>query len=125
MKILFTALSVAVLFSCSKKEEPKEEVSVFNPPTEKKAEGNKKLEGFDLISSSDCRSCHQDSERMIGPSYAEIAAKYTEKDTEMLASKIIEGGSGVWGQVPMQPHPQVSKEDAKKMVAYILSVSKL
>jgi cytochrome c len=61
------------------------------------------------------------NERMIGPSYQEIAGKYSDKDVELLASKIIEGGSGVWGGVPMSAHPQVSKEDATKMVKYILS----
>jgi cytochrome c len=72
----------------------------------------------------DCSGCHAVNERMIGPSYQEIADKYSEKDMELLASKIIEGGSGVWGSVPMAPHPQVSKEDAKKMVEYILSQKK-
>lgn len=80
--------------------------------------------GQTMIETSDCLSCHSISERMIGPSYQEIAAKYSEKDIEILASKIIEGGSGNWGSVPMQPHPQFSKDDAKKMVEYILKQKK-
>jgi cytochrome c len=61
---------------------------------------------------------------MIGPSYQEIAAKYSEKDIELLASKIIEGGSGVWGGVPMAAHPQVSKEDAKNGGIYFSQKNK-
>ncbi|GAB0157442.1 hypothetical protein CHRYSEOSP005_27170 [Chryseobacterium sp. Alg-005] len=82
------------------------------------------LSGDQIIETLDCTGCHAVNERMIGPSYQEIADKYSEKDIELLASKIIEGGSGVWGSVPMQPHPQVSKEDAKKMVEYILTLKK-
>lgn len=124
MKFLSGLFVVLVLFSCSKKQEStEEEVSVFNPPAKKEVKsGNKSLPGYSLITGSDCLSCHKDGERMVGPSYAEIAAKYSDKDIELLASKIIDGGSGVWGEVPMQPHPQISKEDAKKMVEYILSM---
>lgn len=126
MKKIFSLLSIALLFSCSKKvEEPVEEKSVFTPAPKKEiAIGDKNLVGYSLITASDCVSCHKDSDKLIGPSYKEIAEKYSEKDIEILASKIIDGGKGVWGEVPMQAHPQVSKEDAKKMVAYILSMKK-
>ena len=114
-----------LLFSCQEKVEKSvdAEVSAFNPPAKKEVKtGDKSLHGYTLINGSDCLSCHKDSERLVGPSYAEIAEKYTEADTELLASKIIDGGSGVWGQIPMQAHPNISKEEAKQMVAYILSV---
>ncbi len=107
--------------SCSKKEttEPQSTDSddVATPVVSQAS-------GQTMIETSDCLSCHNISERMIGPSYQEIAAKYSEKDIEILASKIIDGGSGNWGSVPMQPHPQFSKEDAKKMVEYILKQKK-
>ena len=126
MKKFISLFSIVILFSCSKKaEQPVEETSVFTPPPKKEViEGNKNLAGYSLITNSDCLSCHKDSEKFVGPSYEEIAQKYSEKEIEILASKIIEGGSGVWGEVPMQAHPQISKEDAKKMVEYILSVKK-
>lgn len=125
MKNLYFGLVLLSFFSCSKKEAPVEETSAFTPaPKKEAAEGNKNLPGYSLISGSDCMSCHKDNGRFVGPSYEEISQKYSEKDAELLASKIIEGGSGVWGEVPMQPHPQISKDDAKKMVEYILSMKK-
>ncbi|GEN78193.1 c-type cytochrome [Chryseobacterium hagamense] len=123
MRNLFLAGGVAMLmFSCSKKETPSadsgaETAHASNP-------GNSNLSGDKIMEALDCSGCHAVNEKMIGPSYQQIADKYSEKDTELLASKIIEGGSGVWGGVPMSPHPQVSKEDAKKMVQYILSLKK-
>lgn len=112
-----------LMFSCSKKENtPVDAASPEATSMNESAKSN--LSGDKIIETLDCSGCHAVNERMIGPSYQEIADKYSEKDAEMLASKIIEGGSGVWGGVPMSPHPQVSKEDAKKMVQYILSLKK-
>lgn len=126
-KIICCILFSFVVISCSKKEKiEEEEVSVFNPTYVKKeiVEGNKSLQGYQLIIGSDCLSCHKDNDRFVGPSYLEIATKYSNEDIELLAGKIIDGGSGVWVEVPMQPHPQISKGDAKKMVEYILSMKK-
>ncbi|WP_336702730.1 c-type cytochrome [Chryseobacterium indologenes] len=122
-KILLAGTLGLMIISCSKKENTAEvasssETSAVSEP----AQSN--LSGDQIIETLDCSGCHSVNERMIGPSYKEIAGKYTEKNTELLASKIIEGGSGVWGSVPMAAHPQVSKEDAKKMVEYILSQKK-
>ncbi|MCT2560700.1 c-type cytochrome [Chryseobacterium herbae] len=122
-KLLLAGALGFLILSCSKKENteaqsvPSETSAVSEP-----VKAN--LSGDQIIETLDCSGCHAVNERMIGPSYKEIAGKYSDKDIEMLASKIIEGGSGVWGGVPMAPHPQVSKEDAKKMVEYILSQKK-
>ena len=80
--------------------------------------------GKDIIGKNDCAACHKIDLKLIGPSYQMIAQKYeTSKETiSLLSDKIINGGAGVWGQQPMAPHPMVSKEDAEKMAAYILSV---
>lgn len=122
-KILLAGTLGLMIVSCSKKENTAEvasssEAAVVSEP----AKSN--LSGDQIMETLDCSGCHAVNERMIGPSYKEIAGKYSEKDMELLASKIIEGGSGVWGSVPMAAHPQVSKEDAKKMVEYILSQKK-
>jgi len=124
MKKLFLTGCVSLLIlSCSKKETPS--VDATSSETNAVSEPAKtNLSGDQIIETLDCSGCHAVNERMIGPSYKEIAEKYSQKDIELLASKIIEGGSGVWGGVPMSPHPQVSKEDAKKMVEYILSQKK-
>ena len=80
--------------------------------------------GEQLISQSDCLTCHQVNTKIVGPSYVDVANKYpaTDENIEMLAGKIIQGGSGNWGEIPMAPHPAISTEDATEMVKYILSL---
>jgi cytochrome c len=119
-KLVLVGCLGMLMFSCTKKEQ----ASVSETSAEPAAATNAHLSGDQIIETLDCSGCHSIGERMIGPSYKEIANKYSEKDIDVLAAKIIEGGSGVWGSVPMQPHSQVSKEDAKKMVSYILSLRK-
>lgn len=77
-----------------------------------------------LVAKSDCFACHKPDAKLVGPSYAEIAKKYTATDANvtLLSGKIIKGGSGTWGQIPMAAHPKVTQVDAKKMVKYILSL---
>ena len=77
-----------------------------------------------LIAGSDCLTCHKVDEKITGPSYREVANKYeaTDANIEMLAGKVIKGGTGVWGQVPMTPHDSISVDDAKTMVKYILAL---
>ena len=79
-------------------------------------------EGKQVIDGSDCRACHAIDEKVNGPSYKSIAAKYSKKDINYLVAKVIKGGSGVWGKESMMSaHPQLSIEDVKKSVEYILS----
>lgn len=82
--------------------------------------------GLSLVAKNDCLTCHQVEEKNVGPAYREIAAFYepTPENITMLADKIRKGGSGVWGTVPMTPHPQVSQEDAETMVKYIFELRK-
>ena len=79
-----------------------------------------------LIVKSDCIGCHQKEEKLIGPSYLEIAEKYpsTPENITLLAGKILTGGKGVWGPVPMTPHTKITEDEAKTMVKYILSLKK-
>ncbi|MDQ8053483.1 MAG: c-type cytochrome [Pedobacter sp.] len=79
-----------------------------------------------LIVKSDCIGCHQKENKMVGPAYLDVAAKYpaTDENIAMLASKIMKGGKGVWGTVPMTPHPKITEDEAKSMVKYILSLKK-
>lgn len=82
--------------------------------------------GLELVGKSDCLTCHKISEKLTGPAYKDVAAKYenTDENVTMLASKIIKGGQGVWGTIPMTPHPTLSEADAKQMVKYILLLKK-
>lgn len=84
------------------------------------------IKGLEKVKGSDCTSCHMVERKIVGPSYAEVAAKYesTEENVTMLATKVIQGGVGVWGEVPMPAHPGLSEEDAKDMVRYVLLLKK-
>ena len=81
-------------------------------------------EGQALVVASDCKTCHHPTNKIIGPAHTDVAKKYefTEANVKMLAKKIIEGGSGVWGEIMMNPHPNISQEDAEKMARYVLSL---
>ncbi|MFT3903805.1 MAG: c-type cytochrome [Niabella sp.] len=79
--------------------------------------------GHDLVDKYMCATCHKVDDKLTGPAYKDVAQKYAGADESViknLAKKIIDGGSGVWGELPMTPHPNVSEEDAKAMVKYIL-----
>src|SRR4051812_6314787 len=82
-------------------------------------------DGKDLIAKSDCLTCHKIEDKLVGPAYAVIAAKYPQDQNSLaaLSQKIISGGKGVWGPVPMAPHPTISQADANKMIKYILTLN--
>jgi len=75
-----------------------------------------------LANAKNCMSCHAVDKKLVGPSYKEVANKYSgQKDAaDKLAVKIIKGGSGVWGPVPMPANAQVNEADAKKLAAWVL-----
>ena len=76
-----------------------------------------------FINESDCRACHAAKKKSVGPSWKQIAEKYTDQPATHLsvAKKIITGGKGVWGEKIMSAHPQFSEEEAMEMFRYILS----
>jgi len=78
----------------------------------------------DLTRKHNCVACHAEASKKVGPSYKDIAEKYAGRAmaTDYLAKKIRSGGSGVWGAMPMPPHPQVPESDARAMATYVLGV---
>ncbi len=83
--------------------------------------------GLALIAKNDCLTCHKVDEKLIGPPYRDVANKYagmSDTIVHHLATKIIDGGAGVWGEVAMTPHPAISVPDAETMVKYILLLKK-
>lgn len=84
------------------------------------------IKGLEKVKGSDCTGCHQVDRKLIGPAYADVAAKYenTEANVTMLAKKVIAGGVGVWGEIPMAAHPNLTEEDATDMVRYVLLLRK-
>ena len=96
-----------------------------------KAQGDSKASAQDLIKQgqalvdqSDCKTCHHPTNKIIGPAHGDVAKKYdfTQANVTYLADKIRNGGSGVWGEIPMTPHVDLSQADAEKMAMYVLSL---
>ena len=138
-KLFFTAVLLSIaLTSCSEKketestqsesnvmmEEPKPVDSAALAASNATSSSPPEDEGLKLIEGADCLSCHKVDSKLVGPAYQDVAKKYTEADIDHLSQKIIDGGKGVWGDIPMTPHAGLSKENAQKMVKYILSLKK-
>ena len=79
---------------------------------------------MELAQKKSCLACHAVDKKLVGPSYKDVAAKYAgQKDmAAKLADKIMKGGVGAWGQVPMPANPQVNAEEAKQLAAWVLSI---
>ena len=121
MKLLFIPLGLIAIIALNSftKENVKDNyieptAILQNTPAEK------------LMAKSDCMVCHNKEKKVIGPSFVDIANKYpaNTKNINYLADKIIKGGAGVWGTIPMAAHVGYNKEDAKTIVKYILSLKR-
>ena len=77
----------------------------------------------ELAQKRNCMACHAVEAKLVGPSYKDVAAKYAgQKDAvDQLSQKIIKGGAGVWGPVPMPANTQVTPAEAKTLVQWVLS----
>ena len=92
--------------------------------------GDASEKALEIIGGSDCKTCHKlregDSEgTTIGPAYSKVAAKYApaaDTTIDRIVKKIISGGSGVWGSVPMTPHPLLKEEDIRTVVKYVMTI---
>jgi cytochrome c len=117
------------LSSCGgkKEEAKKEEGDAYGDyetaEPEKASDEDLIAQGKALVDASDCKTCHHLTNKIIGPSHTDVAKKYefTRANVSLLADKIINGGSGVWGEIPMTAHA-ISKGDAEKMAMYVLSL---
>lgn len=80
------------------------------------------LADLQLATAKNCMACHAVATKLVGPSYKDVAAKYAgQKDAvDKLAAKIVKGGAGVWGPVPMPANAQVNADEAKKLAAWVL-----
>jgi cytochrome c len=78
-----------------------------------------------LFAKNNCAACHAANNRVVGPSIKEVAEKYKGQADYMtvLSKKVKNGGSGVWGAIPMPPHPQVSDDDINVMVKWMVTGS--
>lgn len=127
-KVLGTISMAIVLMACGGNTEKKETSPIAEvvAPVKKLSDNPDYQKGLTLIGGSDCLTCHKVNEKNIGPAYKDVAAKYenTEENVKMLALKVIKGGAGNWGQIPMTPHPNLKVEDAEAMIKYVLLLRK-
>lgn len=81
------------------------------------------LADMQLATAKNCMACHAVEKKLVGPSYKDVAAKYAGQPdaVEKLTTKVMKGGSGVWGPIPMPANAQVSADEAKKLVTWILT----
>ena len=77
-----------------------------------------------LAKANNCMACHAVDKKLVGPAYKDVAKKHGNdaSKADMLAAKIIKGGSGVYGAIPMPANPKVSEADAKKLATWVLSL---
>ena len=78
----------------------------------------------DLATKSGCMACHAIDKKLVGPSYQDVAKKYKPADEAKLVDKVVKGGAGVWGTVPMPPNAAVKPDDVKTLVKWILAGAK-
>lgn len=88
-------------------------------------QGTATISGKNLMLSLDCKACHKEAEKSVGPAYTQVAAKYAKDPNAMtyLTNKIQKGGAGVWGEVAMAAHPNLPAEDIHQIVTWILSLA--
>ena len=81
--------------------------------------------GKALTQAMDCKTCHKEAEASIGPNYKDVAAKYKERKDALkyLQGKIKTGGNGVWGEVTMPAHPNITSDESRQIALYILSLN--
>lgn len=123
-KALAIIAGLAFIVACGNNAENKEKTEEPATTTEAPASNPEADRGMELIAKNDCLTCHKVAEKAIGPAYEEVAAKYKDDPVviDTLAHKVIRGGSGNWGTTAMTPHPNLSVEDARAMVTYVLSL---
>jgi cytochrome c len=82
------------------------------------------MASLDLATKKACMACHAVDKKVVGPAYKDVAKKYAgQKDAEAkLVQKVIKGGGGVWGTVPMPANAQVNEAEAKQLVKWVLSL---
>ncbi|CAN5493512.1 hypothetical protein BH09BAC3_BH09BAC3_38070 [soil metagenome] len=124
---LFFVAAVTIIASCGgkKDENSNSEEYVANESAAKAEAGIDIIaQGEALVKASDCKTCHHKTNKIIGPAHLDVAKKYdfTTANVTRLAGKIINGGAGVWGESPMNAHPDITQADAETMARYVLSL---
>ncbi|MEO6329429.1 MAG: ThuA domain-containing protein [Ginsengibacter sp.] len=87
--------------------------------------GSAAVSGKNIMLVNDCKSCHKENEKSIGPSFMDVSAKYKNdpKAIDYLADKIKKGGGGVWGETAMSAHPDLPENDVRQIVQWVMSLN--
>ncbi len=86
--------------------------------------GTTVLASPELARSKVCMGCHAVDRKLIGPSFKDVATRYAGQPEAgaRLAEKMIKGGSGAWGAVPMPANPKVTPDEARQLAQWVLSL---
>jgi cytochrome c len=126
MKKIFIVLCTSVaLYACGGGDKNEKKETATAPAKEATASTNPyEDQALPIIGKSDCATCHKVNEASTGPAWKDVAKKYehTDANVKMLAGKIIKGGSGNWGTIPMTGHPNLTEEEATTLANYVLSL---
>lgn len=123
-KTLILMTGIIILIACGNNETAEKKV---DNPQSQQAEDPTIQKGLELVASNDCFGCHKVAEQLTGPAYQDVAERYKDSTgavVDTLAGRIIRGSVGHWGPAQMTPHANLSEEDAKAMVHYVLSLKK-
>jgi cytochrome c len=127
-KTMVIVLLLGIFIDCNSSDkgaESKEGAGTATATAPAEAAADPEVErGLELVGKSDCFTCHKVVEASTGPAYEAVAARYPDNDAvvDSLSKKIIKGGAGNWGTIPMSQHPDISEADAKAMTRYVLSL---
>ena len=129
-KIITICLLTAGFYACNNggTEQKSVAATTTEPAVEKPAakadvtDSPEFVKGLELVNNNDCKTCHKVDEKLIGPAFRDVANKYPNNTSTLdtLAHKIIKGGQGNWGSIPMAAHDKLSVEDATAMAKYVL-----
>jgi cytochrome c len=123
--MILAAFAALVAIGCGGGEDKKEgNGSTTGTPSGDSKKDPEVQKGLELVANDDCLGCHQIKDEFTGPAYTAIADRYRNKPemADTLIQKIIKGGEGNWGTIPMAAHPHINEEQARLMVKYILSL---
>ena len=128
MKKLFICMSAAlILFSCGGEDQKPststdQAAAKKETPVEKPLVANNEQKALELIATKGCTACHALDKKIIGPAYIDVSRKYPSEPEVLfkLTQKVMMGGKGVWGEIPMPPNKNLTFSECKAIVAYIL-----
>ena len=130
-KIFFILASITtVVVACSdsgtSSDNSKKDTTAANTTSSSPSADPKVKQGLTLVAKSNCFTCHHVTDKTTGPSYTAVAERYPKNQEviDSLAKKILNGGSGNWGTIPMTANVHVTEEEAKIMLEYIFSLKK-